>query len=430
LVGRLGGLRISDEGGGTSGIRILMIAPEPCFQARGTPFSVYHRIVALLRLGHHIDLATYPFGENIPLEGLCIFRSATIPGVTNVKVGPSRAKIVLDLLLLWRCVGLLLRNRYDAIHTHEEAGFWGAILAWLVHKPHIYDMHSDLAQQLSNFQFTRNRLLVGLMQWVQRFILRGSAIVIVICADLERCVSELAPGKRTVLIENTSVLSSYLEPEETEVDRLRHQLGLDGRRVALYTGTMEPYQGLGLWIESLKYVVGRHPEVTFLAVGGVPKQIAVLESLAASLGVRDHLILTGPRPSEEMWLYMRLADILVSPRSRGTNTPLKLYAYLRAGRPILATNLLTHTQVLDSDTAMLVEPTPQGLAEGTIRLLEDDALARRLAESGLRLAEARYSYEAFLNKTATVYSDLGLRPYEAKPCGAKPCGAGQGTPPT
>jgi glycosyltransferase involved in cell wall biosynthesis len=408
LAGRVGGYPLPRQEPGTSGIHILMIAPEPCFQPRGTPFSVYHRIVALLRLGYHIDLATYPFGDEISLDGLRTFRSAAPPGVTNVKVGPSKAKIVLDLLLIWRCLGLLLRHRYDVIHTHEEAGFWGAILAWLIRKPHIYDMHSDLAQQLSNFQFTRNRLLIGLMQWVQRFILRGSDIVIVICADLERRVSELVPGKRTTLIENTSVLASFREPGQAEVDQLRQSLGLHGKRVVLYTGTMEPYQGLDLWINSLKHVIGSHPEVVFLAVGGVSKQMAVLEALAASLGVSQHLILTGARPSEEMWLYMRLADILVSPRSRGTNTPLKLYAYLRAGRPILATDLLTHTQVLDSDTAMLVPPTPEGLAEGTVRLLEDDALARRLAENGLRVAEARYSYEAFLNKTAAVYADLDL----------------------
>jgi len=414
LVGQVGGVRLPSAQGETSGIRVLMIAPEPCFQPRGTPFSVYHRIVALARLGHHVDLATYPFGDDVPLDGassiqgrMRILRSATLPGITNVKVGPSKAKIVLDLLLIWRCLGLILTNRYDAIHSHEEAGFWGAILARLIGKPHIYDMHSDLAQQLSNFQFTHSRLLIGLMEWVQRFILRGSDRVIVICADLQRRVNELVPGKRTVLIENTSVLSSYRQPEAAEVDQLRLSLGLDGKRVVLYTGTMEPYQGLELWIASLEYVIRAHPEVIYLAVGGAPKQIARLEALAASLGVRDHLILTGPRPSEEMWLYMRLADILVSPRSRGTNTPLKLYAYLRAGRPILATDLLTHTQVLDADTAMLVEPTAQSMAEGTLRLLEDDALAHRLAENGLRLAEARYSYEAFLNKTAMVYASLG-----------------------
>src|SRR5262245_32326401 len=37
------------------GLRILMIAPEPFFQPRGTPFSEFHRIRALTDLGHEID---------------------------------------------------------------------------------------------------------------------------------------------------------------------------------------------------------------------------------------------------------------------------------------------------------------------------------------------------------------------------------------
>ena len=51
-------------------MRILMIAPEPFFEPRGTPFSEYHRIRALLELGHTVDLVTYPFGHDVTLPGL------------------------------------------------------------------------------------------------------------------------------------------------------------------------------------------------------------------------------------------------------------------------------------------------------------------------------------------------------------------------
>ena len=51
-------------------MKILMIAPEPFFEPRGTPFSEYHRIRALLELGHTVDLVTYPFGTDVSLPGL------------------------------------------------------------------------------------------------------------------------------------------------------------------------------------------------------------------------------------------------------------------------------------------------------------------------------------------------------------------------
>ena len=78
-------------------MHILMIAPEPFFEPRGTPFSEYHRIRALLDLGHTVDLVTYPFGKDVALPGLKIIRAARPPFVTRVKIGPSPAKLFLDL---------------------------------------------------------------------------------------------------------------------------------------------------------------------------------------------------------------------------------------------------------------------------------------------------------------------------------------------
>jgi len=388
-------------------MRILMIAPEPCFQPRGTPFSVYHRIVALLGLGHTVDLATYHLGEDAEMEGLRIIRAPAPRFIRRVKVGPSWLKLVLDVLLFARCVPLALFGRYDAIHTHEEAGLLGALLRRLRRTRHVYDMHSDLAQQLTNFEFTTSRLLIRCMVAVQRFILYGSDIVIVICPDLRERVQTLCPGKPTVLIENTSMLGAIQEPSPDEVLALRADLGLDGRRVLVYTGTMETYQGLDVLLESVPAVSAQHPEVCYLLVGGQEEQIARLRALVHRLGVAEHVLFTGMRPSEEMWHYMALGEILLSPRLKGTNTPLKIYAYLLSGRPTLATNLLTHTQVLNPECAMLTEPTPEGLAQGAIQLLDDEPLRTRLAEASRRLAESSYTYEAFVRKTADVYEALG-----------------------
>src|SRR5213595_508981 len=100
-------------------VRILMIAPVPFFEPRGTPFSEFHRIRALTALGHEIDLVTYPFGENVSLPGLRVFRSLRPPFLRRVKIGPSLAKIPLDALLTLTVVGRVLSRRYDALHSHE-----------------------------------------------------------------------------------------------------------------------------------------------------------------------------------------------------------------------------------------------------------------------------------------------------------------------
>src|SRR3954462_1943645 len=149
-------------------VRILMIAPEPFFEPRGTPFSEFHRIRALTELGHQVDLVTDPFGEDVAMRGLRVFRSLRPPFVRQVKIGPSAAKIPLDALLTLTVVRRALAGRYDAIHSHEEGGRIGVALAAVLRIPHLYDMHSSLPQQLTNFAFSRSRLMHGVFTAIER----------------------------------------------------------------------------------------------------------------------------------------------------------------------------------------------------------------------------------------------------------------------
>src|SRR6266480_7887110 len=186
----------------TRTVRILMIAPEPFFEPRGTPFSEFHRIRALTALGHEVDLVTYPFGQTVSMPGLRIFRSLKPPFLRGVKIGPSAAKIPLDALLTLTTLRRVMSSRYDAIHSHEEAGLIGAVLAALLRVPHLYDMHSSLPQQLTNFAFSRSRLIKRVFLAIERFTIRRSRVVIVICPSLEETVRAIEPQAHTVLIEN------------------------------------------------------------------------------------------------------------------------------------------------------------------------------------------------------------------------------------
>ena len=97
---------------------------------------------------------------------------------------------------------------------------------------------------------------------------------------------------------------------------------------------------------------------------------------------------------------------VASPRSRGTNTPLKIYQYLRAGRPIIATRLLTHTQVLDDSVAVLTEATPEPYAAGILRAVDDPVEADAIGRRARELADTKYSYEAYLERTRHAYAEL------------------------
>jgi glycosyltransferase involved in cell wall biosynthesis len=383
-----------------------MIAPEPFFEPRGTPFSEYHRIRALTELGHQVDLVTYPFGQNVTMRGLRVFRSMRPPFVANVKIGPSAAKIPLDALLALTVLRRALAERYDAIHSHEEGGLIGVVLAALLRVPHLYDMHSSLPQQLTNFAFSRSRIIRRIFLAMERLMIRRSRVVIVICPSLEETVREIDPKARTVLIENAPG-SAEDEATPDQAAAVRRGLGLpDATPIVLYTGTFEAYQGLDLLFDAMAHVKKARPDARLVLVGGRPDQVARAVAQARTAAIDDVVLVVGERPASEIPRYLLAADVLVSPRARGTNTPLKLYQYLRSGKPIVATRLLTHTQVLNDDTAILTGATPAEFGAGILQCLEDTARAAGVGQRALALAQTKYSYAAYLEKTRQACAAL------------------------
>lgn len=387
-------------------MRILMIAPEPFFEPRGTPFSEYHRIRALTALGHTVDLVTYPFGRDVDMPGLRIFRCARPPFLHRIGIGPSWAKVPLDIALSVTALRRALSGKYDAIHSHEEGGLIGIVLAALLGVPHLYDMHSSLPQQLSNFQFSSSRFLAGILSWVERLVIRRSRVVIVICPQLEEVVRGIDAAVPTVLIENAP--GSGDPPTAGASADVRAALGLTAATpVVLYTGTFEAYQGLDLLYASARRVREQRPDTRFVLVGGHPEQVALARAEAAAAGVAEMTLFTGQRPAEEIPRFLDAADILVSPRSRGTNTPLKIYQYLRSGRPIVATRLLTHTQVLSDDVSILTTATPEGFGDGILEAIADPRRAAEIGQAAQTLADTKYSYEAYLDRTRRAYAEMG-----------------------
>jgi glycosyltransferase involved in cell wall biosynthesis len=382
-------------------MKILMIAPEPFFEPRGTPFSEYFRIKALTELGHEVDLATYPLGEDVEMPGLHIYRSMPL-FIKRVRVGPSIKKLILDFFLFFTVLRLLLRNSYDCIHTHEEACFYGALLSRIWKIPHVYDMHSSLPQQFINFDVTKSPWIQRLLQFFERMALKSSDAIIAICPYLGEHVESAGITRKVFVIENTAETENFFIAKERSCVDQR----FDGKSIVLYAGTFEAYQGLDMLMKSISLVVRQKPNTLFVLIGGDKKTIGDYRLLAKSLGADENVLLLEKMPADEVCHYLNVADVLVSPRKSGTNTPLKIYSYLRSGKPIVATNLVTHTQVLNSDIAILTDPDPESFALGILDALENPGVPT-MVERARRLAEEKYSYDEYVAKTYRLYAYIG-----------------------
>jgi glycosyltransferase involved in cell wall biosynthesis len=157
-----------------------------------------------------------------------------------------------------------------------------------------------------------------------------------------------------------------------------------------------------LLLESVRSVISERPDTLFLLVGGDARFIEVYRNMAMRLGVIEHVRFLEKIPAAEVRRVVEAADVLVSPRKSGTNTPLKIYSYLRSGKPIVATDLVTHTQVLTPEISILTKPDPASFARGILDAL-DEPKAAAMAARARRVAEEKYSYSEYLSKTAQLY---------------------------
>ena len=383
-----------------------MLAPEPFFEPRGTPFSEYHRIKALGELGHHVDLVTYPIGRDVELPNLRIFRSLRPPFVRKVRIGPSLTKVILDALMMLTIARRVIAQRYDVIHSHEEMGLIGVFLSKWLGIPHLYDMHSSLPQQLSNFKYSQSSALRKAFTWAEDQMVHKSDVVITICQELQDTVAEMGVADRALLIENV-MGGDVDEPPTRSPKEIRNAWGIgDAAPLALYTGTFEAYQGVEMLIDAVALLIKQRPDVRVLVVGGERAQVEQAKARAETCGAAAAMIFTGQQPAKEIPGFVQAADLLVSPRIRGTNTPLKIYSYLRSGKPIVATNLLTHTQVLTPDIAVLVDPKPEPFAGAILELLANPERRARLSTAARAVAQEKYSREVYLKRTALAYARL------------------------
>jgi glycosyltransferase involved in cell wall biosynthesis len=389
-------------------MHILMVSPQPFFRPRGTPLSVLHRIRGLAMLGHTVELVTYPFGESPEIPGLTIHRSPRAPFVNDVPIGPSLAKVALDIPLFRMATRLARTGRFDLVHTHEEGGWLGARLKQSVGLPHLYDMHSSLPQQLANFGKFNWPPLVAAFERMEDKTLQGSDGVIAICQELHDHARGRGYAGPLAMIENTLEFPVRLSTT-SDVDAMRASLNLGSGPVIVYAGTLEAYQRLDLLLEAAVAVKEQIQDARYVVVGGTAAQVADLQALAATLNVSDLFRWVNAVPPDEIPRYHRLADVLVSTRARGTNVPLKIYQYLRANRPIVATSIRSHTQVLGPGNAELVAAEPAAIAAGLVRVLTDREYAQQLADSAGRLAREHYSEQAYLDRLGTLLAQITVK---------------------
>ncbi|OGV46608.1 MAG: hypothetical protein A2X46_13670 [Lentisphaerae bacterium GWF2_57_35] len=378
-------------------MKILLLAPHPFYQERGTPIAVDLLLTALSKRGCKIEVITFHEGIDQTYPNVAIHRIPNFSFIKGIGPGFSLKKIFCDVFVFFKALRQAMFNRPDVVHAVEESVYMALVFRGLFQMPYVYDMDSSMAAQLVE-KMPRLKPLRGFFQWWEGLAVRHAEIVIPVCQALAQIAEK--EGARSIRILNDI---SLLQPNGSSA-HLRRDYPTSGT-VFMYIGNLESYQGIDLLIEAFA-IAGSKKEMTLFIVGGIPEHIEKYRRLAANkdIGARVHLV--GPRSPNLMSALFAEADVLVSPRIKGENTPMKIYSYLDSGKAVLATRLPTHTQVIDPDAALLADPTPDALAEGMLALAGQDALRQQLAARAKNLVQQKYSRAAFEQTVNSIYNGL------------------------
>ncbi|GJM19013.1 MAG: hypothetical protein DHS20C14_12260 [Phycisphaeraceae bacterium] len=379
-------------------LRVLVLAPHAFYIDRGTPIDVDILVRAITARSHTVDLLVYDEGEGRDYAGLTIERAGAPKWLGHIGPGFSVKKLVADVFMFWRAIGLVRKHDYDLVHAGEESVFMAMAIKLFFGIPYAYDMDSSIAQQMVE-KMPWLHPVAGVFNWFEARAIRGA----IACSPVCNALGDLARERGAKHIEVLHDISQIDPDVPTDPAGVRKKHAIFDP-IFMYVGNLETYQGVGLLLEGLAHAradgVGAHVVVA----GGSDAHIEKYKTKAADLNVHDHVTFVGRWPVEDLGALLAEADVLVAPRTRGINTPQKIFPYMHSGKAVLLTKLPTHTQLLDGSEACLAEATPEAFGRAIGELAADPGLRAKLGKAGRAFVEKNHTYPAHQARVDALYA--------------------------
>jgi glycosyltransferase involved in cell wall biosynthesis len=332
-------------------------------------------------------------------------------GATIERVAP-RGRLVPGLRFLAHQLHLarrLRRHRPDILHAHDTNALVPVTLvAARLRRPFVYDAH-DLWTERPRRE--RGRLYWALSQaWfrlVERLCIPRAAATITVSPPIVEHLRSRFGLQRVALVANYPDWTGAVAPRDLRA--LPGAEALDPQLpVALYLGGLMAGRGL----EELIDAVGLVPEVQLVLLGeGVHANRLRARVIERGLSSRIHFL--PPVASDDVVEVAASADLGVSPivdscLNYRYSLPNKLFQYLAAGVPVVASDFPQVRDVVEGSGAGIVVDTsdPRRIADGIRLVLADPAEARRMGARGREAVAERFNWDASARNLLEVYRAL------------------------
>jgi glycosyltransferase involved in cell wall biosynthesis len=250
----------------------------------------------------------------------------------------------------------------------------------------------------------RNPFLAGL---IERWCVRRADGVLVVTESAAERVRRLGAGRieivgNTPTSERIAALGQLQKPTRCATDPLR----------LVYLGLLETARGIDMALEAMEILARRGANVKLDLIGADHGDR--FAAVAEGLGVAEHVHFHGYVPQDEAIQRMAAADIGLMPhhisRHIRTTLPNKLFDYMAAGLPVIATDAAPVRHVLETERCGLVHPDGDAAAlADCVMALEDPVLRCKMGQAGRQAVESRYNWPLDAHRLCTFIRDVSTR---------------------
>jgi len=254
---------------------------------------------------------------------------------------------------------------------------------------------------------------VGLL--LRNFLLKRADLVLPISEQMKETLAGYGvPRDRMVPLPEGVDTSTDPESLNAEAQRLRPELGLEGKKVLIYVGTMNRFRQLDFLLEVFREVLRQHPNAHLLMVGGGKRQddLVFLKKKAKELGIVDHVTFTGFVPRERVPVYIRASDVGLSPFSPNpvliNNSPIKPLEYLALEIPVVGSDIPDQKKVIgESRGGIWASHERQAFVDAINSLLKLSPQERKaMGKRGREYVQKKRDFKVLAEMVLQTYSRL------------------------
>jgi len=383
-------------------MNILMVHPHDIYSS-AEPWTV--RIVYLAKefekRGHQVKLVYFPLEHNNQKP------SALSDGITAIPLSRRHGPHIFlsNIFIVWRLAGWAQVVHFQKCFYHAAIP---AMVATLVrNKPLHYDWDDwevKIYEVSTQPGFLRN-IIRGFLSILENFIPKVVDTVSVASLRLKSECERIGIDKDRIFDAPVGADVQRFHPGISG-ETIRKKYGIE-KPLVLYLGQLHGGQYVELFIQTADKIINDYrKDISFMIVGH-GYMAEDLKKLAANLKLDGKIIFTGAVSHDSVPEYIAAADICVACFQKNEVTlcksPLKIVEYLAMGKPIVASNVGEVPNMI-GEAGILTPPGDViAMAQGIIKLIEDDNLRESIQRLARHRAEAKYNWTVTAENLLTAY---------------------------